>query len=1387
MTFDEKENLRADLVRAYEAASPDEQAVIQTASVFYHFVDQRKLLDALRACPASIAPGWLTRPKALDVLLKALTARGLLMHEERLGDYRCSGLLVEYATRDAVRKDRFRELARVVRSSREHYSFDTSFEKKMKELRIAAYLREGRDKITKVLSEIAHLYPDAFQEKHPFIIIYNNPFDAETLSSLPPETQADVLVRIFMHSALKLEPATDAVKFARALLGASPADSEYLRYGLAQYLIPRGKLEEAEQLLAPEGGLVGTEASRAWLAFLRAEDDKAIAGYESALSKLRKDTNKRKVYFRAVYGVYFVLLLLAGKDPVRTRQALEYIGYTERREEYGDIHDILSYLKHYWLVDRAGDQVQPMKPELPAGEHYTMKHFFGVYISRALSPSTLQNAEEGLKAFLDQVKGHGFQLIAAELSELLFRLNGNNEEYGAEAAAFRQASGMRSILELIVPQEPWERALAALKNIGAMTSPVVNEKRLVWLFEYNEGACRVHPLEQKMSARGGWSKGRTLAIYGLYRSSEKTAYFTEQDKRFAARLAQDNPYWGGYGEFDLAALTELAGHPLVFLKEAPGVRVELVKGEPEVVVSRNKKNICITLSPACPPEAKVTVIRETPTRFRLVALTEKHKALSRIIGKGVRVPLSAPEKALEAVSALASLVHIQSEIGGSMENIRETPSDPTPHVVMMPFQEGLRIQALVRPFSGKGPYYSPGRGGETVIAEIDNERIQTKRSLELERSMAGEALQACTVLEQNEDFDGEWRLDEPEDCLELLAELQGLGDKVCVDWPEGAKFKITRQISLDGFRMAINRENDWFSLNGELRLDEDKVMELRQLLELMDATPGRFLSLGNGEFLALTKEFRKRLDDLTALSERHAKGVRFHPLAAPAIEELTVGADVETDSHWKEQMARIRSAQALQPVVPSTLQAELRDYQTEGYAWLARLAHWGVSACLADDMGLGKTVQALALMLSRAANGPSLVAAPTSVCMNWLEEAKRFAPTLKVFQFGAGDRKETTASLRPFDLMVCSYGLLQQEEELLSSVEWETIVLDEAQAIKNAATLRSQAAMKLRGRFKIITTGTPVENHLDELWNLFRFINPGLLGALDAFNRRFANPIERGNDHQARARLKRLVQPFILRRLKTQVLTELPQKTEIILHVELGEEETALYEAMRRQSLDRIARVEGNMGRKSIQILAEIMKLRRLCCNPRLVVPDTRTKSSKFELFVETLEELLSNKHKALIFSQFVDHLAIMREFLREKKIPYQYLDGSTPPRERKRSVDAFQAGDGDVFLISLKAGWLGLNLTAADYVLHMDPWWNPAVEDQASDRAHRIGQERPVTIYRLITKGTIEEKIVDLHRHKRDLADSLLEGSDMSGRISPDELLQLLVEPADGRSDHPQ
>ena len=336
-------------------------------------------------------------------------------------------------------------------------------------------------------------------------------------------------------------------------------------------------------------------------------------------------------------------------------------------------------------------------------------------------------------------------------------------------------------------------------------------------------------------------------------------------------------------------------------------------------------------------------------------------------------------------------------------------------------------------------------------------------------------------------------------------------------------------------------------------------------------------------------------------------------------------------------------------------------------------------------------------------------------------------------------------------------------------------MLDEAQAIKNMTTKRSQAAMKLQGKFKLITTGTPIENHLGELWNLFRFINPGLLGSWEQFNQRFSIPIERNQHKPTRKQLKKLIQPFILRRTKTQVLEELPSRTEITLNVNLSSEEMAFYEALRQKAIAKLSDGDATAGAKHLQVLAEIMKLRRACCHTRLVMSDSNLPSAKLELLGEVLAELLENKHKALVFSQFVDHLHIIRNYLDKKQISYQYLDGSTPAKQRKIRVDNFQRGEGDVFLISLKAGGTGLNLTAADYVIHMDPWWNPAVEDQASDRAHRIGQQRPVTIYRLVTKGTIEEKIVELHHHKRDLADSLLEGTEISGKMSTDELLRLM------------
>jgi SNF2 family DNA or RNA helicase len=486
---------------------------------------------------------------------------------------------------------------------------------------------------------------------------------------------------------------------------------------------------------------------------------------------------------------------------------------------------------------------------------------------------------------------------------------------------------------------------------------------------------------------------------------------------------------------------------------------------------------------------------------------------------------------------------------------------------------------------------------------------------------------------------------------------------------------------------------------------------------------------------------------------------------------------VKTDKHWKDHIEKLNRLKSYQPSLPGNLQAQLRPYQVEGVLWLDRLHEWGVGGCLADDMGLGKTIQALSIMLKYAQDGPGLVIAPSSVCANWEKEITRFAPTLKPQVLKNQNRGTTLKKLSGYDVLIVSYGIIQSNPDLLSTREWNIVVLDEAHAIKNSKSVRSRAVMKLKANFRILTTGTPIQNHLGELWNLFQFMNPGMLGSQEQFIKKYSNGNGSSQNKKNRSALNHYIAPFILRRNKSDVLDDLPGKTEITLHITLSEEERAMYEILREKAIEQITGSDHAGGARHMQILSEITKLRLMSCNPLLIAPDSKVPSSKLEALETLVNDLLNANHKALIFSQFTKHLALIREMLDNKGLSYQYLDGATPVKKRELIIQDFQNGKSDLFLISLKAGGHGLNLTAADYVIHMDPWWNPAVEDQASDRSHRIGQKRPVTIYRLIVENTIEEKIVKLHHEKRDLADKLLADTDQSAKISSEELFNLIVE----------
>ena len=450
--------------------------------------------------------------------------------------------------------------------------------------------------------------------------------------------------------------------------------------------------------------------------------------------------------------------------------------------------------------------------------------------------------------------------------------------------------------------------------------------------------------------------------------------------------------------------------------------------------------------------------------------------------------------------------------------------------------------------------------------------------------------------------------------------------------------------------------------------------------------------------------------------------------------------------------------------LPNDLNATLRDYQRRGTNWLAFLRNAGLGGLLADDMGLGKTLQGLC-----AIEGKTLVVAPTSVLRNWANEAARFRPSLSVCVYHGPKR-----TLDPdADLIITSYGLLRLDIDLLQAEQWDMVLLDEAQAIKNPDSQVAKAAFKLNAEFRLTLTGTPVENRLDELWSQLNFVNPGLLGTRKGFQERYAKPIAQG-EAGAASMLRARIRPFVLRRLKGEVAPELPPKIETVLHVTLSEDERALYDAVRATTQKEIVAQFGQ-GANPIQALAALMRLRQASCHSALLPKQEALTSSKVDLLVETLDSVVAQGHKALVFSQWTSLLDLVEPQLKAAEIDFVRLDGAT--RKRAEVVDTFQSAEGPpLMLISLKAGGTGLNLTAADHVFLLDPWWNPAVEDQAADRAHRIGQDRPVIVTRLVALDTVEERILALQSRKRALADAALAGAERAASLTRDDLLALLA-----------
>jgi superfamily II DNA or RNA helicase len=582
---------------------------------------------------------------------------------------------------------------------------------------------------------------------------------------------------------------------------------------------------------------------------------------------------------------------------------------------------------------------------------------------------------------------------------------------------------------------------------------------------------------------------------------------------------------------------------------------------------------------------------------------------------------------------------------------------------------------------------------------------------------------------------------------------------------------------------------DWFELDGGATFGNQHA-SLAALLAALQRGD-RAVMLDDGSFGILPAEWLQRYAAIAGLASGNgANGnaaenggpIRFHRSQAGLLDALLADQpDVDIDAAFTRIRAELRTFERITPIeAPRGFRGELRQYQKEGLGWMAFLRKLGLGGCLADDMGLGKTVQVLALLQQRRLQraGPSLVVVPKSLVFNWLREAERFAPRLRVRDYTGGARRREPLDPDDFDLLVSTYGTLRRDAPDLRRIEFDYVILDEAQAIKNAATASSRAARLLHGRHRLALSGTPIENSLAELWSLFEFLNPGMLGASDAFTALRSSSANGTPDAGERAVLARAVRPFLLRRTKDQVAPELPPRTEQTLVVELEGDQRRLYNDLRdhyrRTLLGHVDAV--GIRRSRIQILEALLRLRQAACHPALVDKRrTDGASAKLDVLMDTLRDVVAEGHRTLVFSQFTSFLALVRGRLESDGIAYEYLDGRT--RDRQARVQRFQNDASiPVFLISLRAGGHGLNLTAADYVFVLDPWWNPAVEAQAIDRTHRIGQDRPVIALRLIARDTVEEKVLELQQRKRELADAIL-GADASliSRITREDLQLLL------------
>lgn len=734
--------------------------------------------------------------------------------------------------------------------------------------------------------------------------------------------------------------------------------------------------------------------------------------------------------------------------------------------------------------------------------------------------------------------------------------------------------------------------------------------------------------------------------------------------------------------------------------------------------------------------------------------------MRHIARRGSRLHRDAGVKLARSLVPLATRAELK--IAKSLRGSRCSGSSAL--FIHLSWNDGLSVKVLVRPLEG-GAATTPGEGDAVWYGNAGDQLTWCERDLEVESARAG--LLWDGLFGETKPANGTFgRLERDRDtALDLVARLRGLterNDDLRIIW-DTDEVKVV-PMEIDQMRVQLGNGQAYFASTVTIG-EGQAVIPLGQALAAIKQKQ-KYVQLQDGSWRRLSGRLCKRLSYLP-----ESNGDQFL-LAAPVIEEWEkAGIDIVGSDHWRKVRDEINRSRTWSPKQPAALKAKLRPYQLSGLTWMRRLARWAPGCVLADEMGLGKTVQTIGLLAARAAAGPALVVAPTSVVFNWEAEIARFSPSLRVHVVRSHGSLEQLDVLGPKDVVLTTWTSLCVHATRFKGLHWHTLVLDEAQAIKNYRTRRACTVLQLTRDFTVALTGTPMENRTIELWSLMRAVVPGLLGNKEDFFRTFIQPIEARGCNKALRHLGSQITPFVLRRLKAEVATELPEKRESVVEIQLCPSTRRRYEGLREASRQVLA---GKDLKAKQQLLAALTRLRQLACDRRLVDPDFTAPGAKIEALRVIVRELAETGQQVLVFSQFTSLLDLARHSLEGEGHRCGQIDGRTPAKSRKSVIRQFEDGEVQVLLLSLRAAGVGLNLVAANAVMHLDPWWNPAVEDQATDRAHRIGQRHPVTVYRFVAKQTIEEAIYRLHREKRDLISGVLHGTDVGRAVSYADLVRL-------------